>query len=204
MLIKIILFINTQITVSSMTSEEKILYFEYTINKLLEWYINLGHEESKNNFSVLKSLKLLFFVSAAKAELGKRSLLLEDVFTDFYALPYGHVESSVYDEIKITGGELKYFKITNVGLQRKAAVDGEAFIELDADIKSEIDTSIQYLESKNKYIVTMFPFDLVNLSHAWYSWQKYFKIAKESNVLRMKIPVESIKSENKIFSLYVF
>ena len=187
-----------------MTPEEKILYFEYTISKLLDWYKQLGNDESKNNFSVLKSLKLLFFVSAAKAEPGKKSLLLEDVFTDFYALPYGHVESVIYDSIKGEGGNLKYFKLSSIGLSVNDVGEDDSFKNLDNNIKQEIDDSIDYLKSKNKYLVTMFPFDLVNLSHAWYSWQQYYKIAKGSGNSSIHIPPDVIKDENKIFTLSVF
>jgi len=182
----------------------KILYFEYTINKLIEWYVELGNEEESNNFSVLKSLKLLFFVSAATAEPNKKSLLLEDVFSEYYALPYGHVESSVYDAIKGKSGVLNYYKINNNKASKLDEVELSFFDTIDQEVKIEIDNSIQYLKEKNKMLVKMSPFDLVNLSHAWYSWQKYYQLAKDANSLRSKIPYEIIKAEDKIFSLNTF
>jgi uncharacterized phage-associated protein len=187
-----------------MQSREKLLYFEYTIKSLLRWYEELGLQGDQNNFSVLKSLKLLFFVSAAKSESSKKSLLLEDVFDEFYALPYGHVESSVYKEIKVLDGNLNYYQINNSRVSCLDNADLKVFEDLNTEITEEIDASIQYLKDTNKYLVRMSPFDLVNLSHAWYSWQKYYQLAKDSGSLSSKIPFEIIKSEDKLFKLNAF
>ena len=187
-----------------MQSQEKLLYFEYTIKSLMNWYAELGCKEEENNFSVLKSLKLLFFVSAAQAVRSRKSLLLEDVFDEFYALPYGHVESSVYKEIKNQNGTLNYYKIDNSKVTVLDDADTDIFQGLSNEITNEIDASVQFLKQANKFLVKMSPFDLVNLSHAWYSWQKYYKIAKESGSLSSKIPFEIIKSEDKLFKLNAF
>lgn len=187
-----------------MQSQEKLIYFEYTIKSLLRWYEDIGLKEEHNNFSVLKSLKLLFFVSAAKSEPTKKSLLLEDVFDEFYALPYGHVESSIYKEIKVLNGNLNYYQINNNRVIKLDNASANIFETLDTQITSEIEASIQYLKDSNKYLVKMSPFDLVNLSHAWYSWQKYYQLAKQSGSLSNKIPFEIIKSEDKLFKLNAF
>ncbi|RZK60216.1 MAG: DUF4065 domain-containing protein [Pedobacter sp.] len=187
-----------------MQSQEKLLYFEYTIKSLINWYAELGCREEENNFSVLKSLKLLFFVSAANSEPSKKSLLLEDVFDEFFALPYGHVESSVYKEIKNQNGALNYYHINNSKVSLLENADLAVFEGLAPEITNEIDASIGYLKEANKFLVKMSPFDLVNLSHAWYSWQKYYKIAKDSGGLSSKIPFSIIKAEDKLFKLTTF
>ena len=187
-----------------MQPENKLIYFEYIIKGLINWYTELGEEESTNNFSVLKSLKLLFFVSAATSELEKKSILLEEVFDDFYAMPYGHVESSVYKQIRQRNGELNVYVISNSCVKVKQDADFSIFDNLDEDIKREIDRSLDYLKSQNKLLVKFPPFDLVNLSHAWYSWQKYYKMAQRAGVLSNQIPAEVIKSEDKLFKLNPF
>jgi hypothetical protein len=187
-----------------MNVDQKVLHFEYTIKKLIEWYVSLGKDEVTNNFSVLKSLKLLFFVSAARAEPLKKSILLEDVFDEYYAMPYGHVESSIYHDIKTKNGILNYYKIDNAKTIKLINSNEAIFDNLDPDIKDEIDASINYLKSRNSQLVKWPPFDLVNLSHAWYSWQKYYHMAKEYGVQSNKIPYNIIKNEDKIFNLNPF
>src|SRR6218665_1686180 len=98
-----------------MQALQKRLYFEYVLHKLLEWHHEKTGREEPNDLGVLKSIKLLFFVSAAKTSIGNDNSLLDLVFDKFSAMPYGHVESEVYSEIVNKTGNLKYFEIDNNG-----------------------------------------------------------------------------------------
>ncbi|HNM25789.1 MAG TPA: hypothetical protein PKL15_10175, partial [Saprospiraceae bacterium] len=89
-----------------MPYSNKILAFEFVLNELMDWHKELTGNETKNDFSILKSLKLLFFVSAARTNSSNHSVLLEDVFTNYVAMPYGHVESDVYAYLREARGEL--------------------------------------------------------------------------------------------------
>jgi len=88
---------------------KKTQAFEYFVYQLQKWYIGKYGSFENNDFSILKVLKLLFFCSAIEAEKDKDDTLLDIAFDNFYAMPYGHVESDVYNAIR--GGELSFFKI---------------------------------------------------------------------------------------------
>ncbi|MEI3799612.1 MULTISPECIES: hypothetical protein [unclassified Chitinophaga] len=184
----------------------KILYFEYVLKGLLTWYDQIKGRSYDNDLSILKTLKLLFFVSAAKATTNSHSRLLEEVFDGFFAMPYGHVESEIYDYIRQQGGVLTYYIVDNKRTTRIPDAHVETLMgKLDNQaIVNEIDQSIDYLKKVNPSLILMSPFDLVNLSHAWYSWQYYYEEAQKSGTKSIKIPSEAIKTENKLFSLELF
>jgi len=186
----------------------KILYFEYILHGLLQWYREEAGQNEHNDLSVLKSLKLLFFVAAAKAKSSAPSPLLDDVFDDFVAMPYGHVESEIYDHIREKNGVLTYYIIDSRKTSAKglASVADVAFDKevLNVGICEQIDESIKYLKYINPHLIMMAPFDLVNLSHAWYSWQRYYDSGLKYGMKSSKIPVEAIKSEDKLFRLQLF
>ena len=183
-----------------MNKIDKTSYFEYVLQKLLNWNAQFSNSIESNDFSLLKSIKLLFFVSAAAGD-KTQNLLLKDVFNNFVAMPYGHVESDVYKDIKEKNGKLTFFELDNSKTQCLKEYDAT---NLDPDITSTIDKSIAYLQAKNNRLVQLPAFDLVNLSHAWYSWQKYYAEANEFGQRSMSIPIEAIIAEDKIYSLNIF
>ena len=188
-----------------MAPNNRLLYFEYTLKKLLEWNSSFTGSEEINDFSILKCLKLLFFVSAAKAAENISSPLLEEVFDNYYAMPYGHVESNIYDVLKKQGGSLTYYCIDNYRTRRMEGKDNfEDFRQLDFNITQDILDSIEIIKYKNPNLVQLSAFELVELSHAWYSWQKYYNLAKANGQASMQIPASIIKSEDKLFSLSVY
>ncbi len=182
----------------------KIVAFEYVVFRLLEWYSEkcVTGGSCKNDFSILKCLKLLFFVTAANTYKGKRSLLLEEVFSDYYAMPFGHVESAVYEILRNQPELLECYVIDN---QCTTVKDLDSTLnlpkKLDSELKEEIDSSIRYLKSQNQALVCLSAFDLVDLSHHWYSWQHYYQRARRNSQRSIAIPTDAIKDENKIFSL---
>jgi uncharacterized phage-associated protein len=182
-----------------MEKEQKALYFEYVLTRLLSWYED-SNVNAQNDFSILKSIKLLFFVSAAGGN-KERNRLIEEVFDNFVAMPYGHVESDVYDEIKIKNGRLSYFQIDNNRTTITQQFDRSV---LDQSITSNIDDAISFLQQANPNLVHLSPFDLFDLSHAWYSWQKYYAMAKQQGQRSIFIPGNVIIGEDKIYSLNAF
>ena len=182
----------------------KITSFEYILKSLLEWNILLKNTED-NDFSILKSLKLLFFISAAKSSAKIHSVLLDDVFNHFVAMPFGHVESDVYNAIKESDGQLNYFVIDNNCTKKRQDADiSKLDLEIDHQAKKEIDEAIGYLKEKCFNLILMSPFDLVNLSHLWFSWKHHFKRANEMGGRSRLIPSDDIKKEDKIFTLQAF
>lgn len=180
---------------------EKGQAFEYFVYQLQKWYIGKYGSFENNDFSILKVLKLLFFCSAIEAEKDKDDTLLDIAFDNFYAMPYGHVESDVYNAIR--GGELSFFKIDRDKTTLNSSnIDDNNFTNLSNNIKTKIDSSFKKLLEKNEKVLEMLPLDLVLLSHHWYSWRYYYNKAKEKGVYSEKIPNSVIKLENKVLHLY--
>ena len=83
-----------------MTSTHKKQAFEYLVFKLVKWYKS-NHNSNINDLSILKVLKLTFFVSAVGTTRDTKDTLLDNVFDNYFAMPYGHVESDIYNSIKL-------------------------------------------------------------------------------------------------------
>lgn len=185
-----------------MDTVAKIGYFEYVLTMLLKWESEvLDTNLNGNDLSVLKSLKLLFFISAVDATEEKSSVLLEKAFDKFCAMPYGPVESEIYDEIRRKSGLLTYYAIDNICTTPVKEYD---FPTLDNEIINAIDNSIASLRRINDDLICLPQFELVELSHAWYSWQSAYNRARRNGLRSTAIPIEHIKSEDKIFSLKAF
>lgn len=174
----------------------KIKTFEYILFKLLEWNNEVTNSR-QNDVSILKALKLLFFVSAVNASNNNNNSLLDNIFTDFVAMPYGHVESDIYDAIK--EGKLEVFNLSNLSCTKKEGV--EIDINFNNQIKDKVDEAIESLRNQSPNLIKLSSFALVELSHAWYSWKYYFALAKKAGINSMEIPVEVIKNEQKVFTL---
>jgi uncharacterized phage-associated protein len=124
--------------------------FEFIVHNLLTWYSSGGKPETDNDLSVLKVLKLLFFVSAVNANKDEHSILLEDIFSDYAAMPYGHVESRIYDYIKSNKGKLRYFSIDNHRTIRILDNDiNNLREEIGTSIQNEVEQSITALKERN-------------------------------------------------------
>ncbi len=174
---------------------DKILAFEYLVKLLLDWN---GVEDPQSGrvtpFSHLKVLKLLFLVSAVEADKTNNGLL--DLFDDFVAMPYGPVESEIYNAI--LNNKTTYYTFTQNGLEQKTPDIN--FDNLDADIKSRILSSVNRLRKYNSKLVTCKPFELVDITHKWSCWSIAYKYALSLGVRSIKIPNESIKLSLKFFS----
>ncbi|HUW06936.1 MAG TPA: type II toxin-antitoxin system antitoxin SocA domain-containing protein [Williamwhitmania sp.] len=180
-----------------MAKEEKVYLFEYMIKSVVDKYKTLNHVEENVAFSVFSKLKLIklnFFISAVNTDEKDNGLL--DVFDNFYAMPYGHVESDVYNSIK--EGELKFFNLTETSLNRKCIFETNSRFSKE---ESRIDDAIDSLLEKNSKFFDYTAFQLVELSHEWYSWRLVFDIAQKNGKFSSPIPPEIIQSEEKIFEL---
>lgn len=172
---------------------DKKLAFEYFVNKLYTWFGSQPSSNSENNdLSTLKVLKLLFFCSAIEANEDTENSLLDEPFNNFFAMPYGHVESDIYNNIRKK--ELNYFTIDNSKTIQNSTPD---FSDLNISFKKNIDSSFDKLLEINKTLFLMTPLELVELSHLWYSWKYYYSQAQKSGNFSAKIPTHIIKSEEK-------
>ena len=166
----------------------KLLAFEYSVYQLHNWYKEVYGDSAKNDLSTLKVLKLLFFISAVNSEKDSENTLIDLVFNKFWAMPYGHVESEVYDFIKNK-------QIENVTLNNSSSsiLNLENILKLDMKYKSMIENNIKLLKEINSDLIKYSSIDLVELSHRWYSWQKNYKIALRNNSFSQNIPIDDIK-----------
>ena len=172
---------------------DKLIPFDYVVNQIIVWYNNEGGNLENNDLSKLKLAKLLFFISAASTMSGTPGLLA--IFNDFYAMPYGHVESEIQDRIE----QSVHYDISRNGLTIKAHYSDTENNILDQGFKNLVNEALQKLKGLNSALVLYDPFRLVELSHEWQSWKTVFSLAKRHGKFSMKIPNEMIINEPKIF-----
>ena len=172
--------------------EQKKQAFEYLVTKLIEWKDDLASQQSSNSFTKIKVLKLLFFVSAVKDE-NKKDLL--DIFDNFYAMPYGPVESDIYNFIN--KDELDNYSFSDVYMELKSPRIND---NLDSTTKSRIDNAIDTLKKNNRNIITLRAFELVDISHKWNVWKNSMKVAELLGKSSQLMPIEEIRANLQIFS----
>ncbi len=174
--------------------QDKINLFEYFLKELVNWfcsYHNIGlsdfNNHQENDLSKLKVFKLHFFACT------KNDRLIS-IFNSFHALPYGHVESDVYNSLS----ELQFCKLDSVKL---TITNEKAFMEQKPYNSDLIDTAIIALRKENKELIAASAFDLVELSHRWFSWRYTFEEARNQHQFSKFINPYLILSEEKIYSL---
>ena len=157
----------------------KIASFEYVVYKLKEWYEEMNPNKKKteeNDLSILKVMKLLFFVSGVDIANN-----LFDTFNRFQAWQYGHVEADLYNQYSQKKGNFSNLEIS----RERTILKGKTLTELDEsnplpkELKSKIDDDIEKLKEKNKELINYPAFELVNLSHAYHSWDIYYNKLKK-------------------------
>lgn len=162
--------------------------FSYLISKFIQWHKELRPQDDFNKkFTKLFLLKMLFLVAAEKDE-NETDLL--DVFDNFYALPYGPVESDIYNNM--TSGNIPNYTITD----RDLISLEETNLDLDEQDKEKLDKSLESLKKRNIKLITAGAFDLVNITHKWGCWDKAFKFAKFTGSGSTKMTTDLIRNDN--------
>lgn len=176
----------------------KYKLFEYMIDGIVEWYKDVDNKVDVNNeLNLLKLIKLNFFVTAASTIEKQEGLLM--YFDDFRAMPFGHVESGIYGQVKIPLPQERKYHISRSYLKVEITT-ADYYKEIDP-YKVHVDDAINLLRLKNENLVKYKSFDLVELSHQWASWRLVFNIAKSKGLNSMPIPKELIINENKFYHL---
>jgi uncharacterized phage-associated protein len=205
-------------------SNEKLELFEYTLFKLLEWFkgskgkeitVQDFNKKYKDNFVTIKIMKLHFFVCAMSVE--EKPCLektftgdLLDVFDNFHAMRYGHVELDMYNVIT----EMKRF---NVSFSGSTMTINESLYPTweslqnsfnERDIKREgysnyyerVDRAIKRLKVANRRLVKYNKNQLIDISHSWKSWQITYEIAQIRKKDSEKIRTSLIREEKRYFN----
>lgn len=167
--------------------------FSFLIDKFIDWYKEVKvDEEYFNKFTKLFLLKMLFLVAAIKTD-DSEDLL--DVFDNFYALPYGPVESDIYNEISLN--MIPNFLISDRQLEPK--ID-KVDLDLRIDDRTKLCKSFDKLRGENNDLITLKAFELVEITHKWESWNTTFKYAKFIGAGSAKMNIDMIKNDkNKHF-----
>lgn len=173
--------------------EQKKVAFSHMIDLLKDWYKEIfpgkNDDDFFSNSSKLSLLKFLFLVSAVKANDG--SDLLE-IFTDFSALPYGPVESDIYNAI--IADEIPKYTIgdRSIWLNEKPLVANE-------DIERKIRKAIESLKEKNPNLIKSNASQLVNITHKWRSWSETYDFAEFIGQKGMPMNINDIRNDNNRF-----
>lgn len=171
----------------------KIKAFDYMLQQFDQW--RRDYFESQNipvkPLSRLIVLKLLFLTAAPKTNKGKDLL---DIFDNFYALPYGPVESDIYNAIQ--ENNLPSYHIKERSVEKKA----QKSYKLQDPLIIRINNAINELKDINPFIISLSSFELVEITHKWDSWNRSIKFAEFMGRSSEKMSTESIRSDsNKCF-----
>lgn len=174
-----------------MNLEGKNRVFEILVFKLIDWYYNNSSRTSLESFTKLKLQKLLFLVSAANATVDYKGLLR--VFDNFYAMPYGPVESDIYNTMVRDGFE--HISFTNDHVEIKGQLNANGF---DSE-KALIEEAILLLQSINPQLIHYTAAQLVEITHKWTSWKYAFEIANLLGKGSAKMDIDSICNDYKTY-----
>ena len=146
--------------------------FEYIAYRLHQWYIENNLDGKLN---IMKLMRLLFLISGVDVDNN-----LFDIFR-FQAWQYGHVEADLYNQYSQKKGDFNYLEISRERtiLKEKAFTMLNESNYLPKQLKSKIDDNIEKLKEKNKELINYPAFELVNLSHAYHSWDIYYNKLKK-------------------------
>lgn len=177
---------------------DKFISFEYLLYRFMLWYEELNHINDETHhqflreFSRLKSLKLLFLVSAIKDEDGKNLLSL---YNNFYAMQHGPVESDIYNAM--VHDTFEYFRFQN----RQTSLKKQTFSDLEEiENKDDLDKAVSLLKEANPNIVSYPAMDLVEITHKWLSWKSAYMVAQMLGKGSQFMPTEMIENSNEFFS----
>lgn len=173
---------------------DKLLTTKYILLKLGDWFYELNPNRKDNDLSVLKTLKLIFLLSTIEKEKIDKNLL--DLGFTFKAMPYGPVETDVYNAYQ--DGKLNI--ISNKGLDYNSLKE-ISFDSIDSNTIDIIDRNISLLKNENYYLISNSASYLVDLTHLYDSWKDNFNKAKAQGRYSIEIPPQEIKNEKNYYSL---
>ncbi|MDO4225539.1 MAG: DUF4065 domain-containing protein [Bergeyella zoohelcum] len=157
-------------------NNNKIQAFKDILYYLNKWYKEENPDKESNDLSILKVMKLLFFVAGVDKENH-----LFDIFNNFQAWQYGHVEADVYDDYSKHKGNLGEIQINRVNLTIDDSFEPSGKY-------SNAKNNINKLKEINKNLISYDAFKLVDISHSYSSWDIYYnKLNKRYEVIEPEI-----------------
>lgn len=174
---------------------DKIEAFDYMLHLFEEWRDN--HETIKGKpFPKLTAMKLLFLAAAPKEEGGDDLL---DIFDNFYAMPYGPVESDVYNAIQ--EDKLPSFSVKYRSIEPREGAEPYNAKRYNCKLYHRVRNAVNDLREKNEKLVLLNAFELVEITNRWSSWNRTMSFAEFMKQLSAKMSIDSIRDSSKIFDL---
>ncbi len=179
-------------------SNKKLLLYQYCVVSFVEWF-ETEFQSENNDISVLKSMKLLYFLTASSAFVHD-NIIHRDYFSNFFAMPYGPVESHIYDLLKVSKGKLSHLTINSTKTTLRYSIQ-ESYERISDDLNDQlainaIHRALDFLKESNNSFIKMKSFELVDYSHMWYSWRKNMAIANANGMNSQPIPPEDIENDS--------
>jgi len=174
-----------------MTLQKKKQATVYILLQFAEWYKEEYKVLDSNDLSILKSLKLFFLLSTVNTNKEGQNLI-DLGFSKYVAMPFGPVESDVYDFFK----EDNYIDKSRLDYNLLQSKD---LTNLDSAYKSIIDNCFNLLKSINKNIIKLSASLLVDLTHKYSSWIISYNYAIENNMSTKEMSNDMIKAEEKFY-----
>ena len=173
--------------------DQKIPAFEYILYQLNNWYKEYFPENKCNDISILKAMKLLFFVASINIPKNNNHLRdLLDIFNNFQAWTYGPVEADIYKHYR----DFPNVKVDRYSLEISNEIDIRQWAINNPDLTERINNSINALRAENEDIISYGAFTLVDISHYYSSWNFYYNILEESYT---PMDPEIIRNEQRYF-----
>ena len=166
--------------------EEKIACFEYLVDQL-----RLRNNGSLDGFTTLKLIKLLFLVVGVSSNDNEEGLTR--IFNKFSAMPYGPVESDIYNAIQTN--RLNKYRINS----SSCTIQEESDINLQEQDSQDINNHIKLLLAKNPRILQWQPFELVDITHKWSCWRTCYNVALTDGKHSIDMPARMIQKSVKYY-----
>ena len=179
--------------------DTKIEIFETIVHRLKDWFMeenkitSIEKFNSSNDFSILKLIKLHFFVTAINSNIDP---VLLNKF-DFFAMPYGPVETDIYRKIK-DDSKFSNFSINNFKTTFTNNIPSK---NIDEELKNSINEAISTIKKIDSCFINADAGSLVELTHKWDSWKIVYAKALRSGIYSKKIEKDLIVRDNKILNL---
>ncbi len=165
--------------------KEKKEVVDYLLYEFVNWFEEESSEEI-NDISTLKFSQLFFLVCTIGLDKDSKESLIDDLFTELWAEPYGVVDREVKSYIKYCG------KINN----RTTTIDDD-YTPFCKDRR--VKEALRALKKMNKDLITYNSWDLMMIVHSRYSWAQTMYIAKKLGKFSDTIPKDWIKTDYKTY-----
>lgn len=183
------------------TKEIKINTFAYIVKSLEDKF---GIDKI-STISHLAILKLLFFIATLGSSKVKKIVDLDDleddescdlldIFDEFCAMPYGPVESDIYNAI--LNKSIPVYTFTRKG----CSSNNNSLPEIEEKIANRVKEAIKRLDLINDKIYNCSPFELVEITHKWSCWKVVYKRARNNYSNSARIPIELIEISSKYYA----